>query len=119
MVDIIILERSKGGKYCHCDFRVLKNFCCLRHSVFFGFLLIELGFCCCARAFSSCGMQASHCGGFSCCRARALEPVGSAVVAHRLSCPECSMWNLPGPGIEPMSPALAGGFITNGPPGKF
>ena len=24
------------------------------------------------------------------------------------------MWNLPGPGIEPVSPALAGGFFTTG-----
>ena len=29
-----------------------------------------------------------------------------------------SMWNLPGPGLEPMSPALAGRFLTNAPPGK-
>ena len=28
------------------------------------------------------------------------------------------MWDLPGPGIKPMSPALAGGFLTTGPPGK-
>ena len=28
------------------------------------------------------------------------------------------MWNLPGPGIEPVSPALAGRFSTTGPPGK-
>jgi len=28
------------------------------------------------------------------------------------------MWNLPGPGIEPMSPTLAGGFLTTTPPGK-
>ena len=28
------------------------------------------------------------------------------------------MWDLPGSGIEPMSPALAGGFFTTGPPGK-
>ena len=26
------------------------------------------------------------------------------------------MWNLPGLGIKPMSPALAGGFFTTGPP---
>ena len=31
----------------------------------------------------------------------------------------CGMWNLPRPGIEPMSPALAGRFLTSGPPGKF
>ena len=28
------------------------------------------------------------------------------------------MWDLPGPGLEPMSPALAGGFLTTVPPGK-
>ena len=28
------------------------------------------------------------------------------------------MWNLHGPGIEPMSSALARGFLTAGPPGK-
>ena len=28
------------------------------------------------------------------------------------------MWDLPGPGIEPMPPALAGGFLTTEPPGK-
>ena len=30
----------------------------------------------------------------------------------------CGMWNLPGPRIEPMSPALAGRFLTTGPPGR-
>ena len=28
------------------------------------------------------------------------------------------MWNLPGAGMEPVSPALAGGFLTTGPPGE-
>ena len=28
------------------------------------------------------------------------------------------MWDLPGPGMEPISPALAEGFLTTGPPGK-
>ena len=28
------------------------------------------------------------------------------------------MWDLPGPGLEPMSPALAGGSLTTAPPGK-
>ena len=36
------------------------------------------------------------------------------VVAFVLSC----TWNLPGPGIKPMSPALAGGFLTTGSPRK-
>ena len=32
-----------------------------------------------------CGAQASHCGGFSCCGARALGTWASVVVAHGLS----------------------------------
>ena len=42
---------------------------------------------------------------------------GSVVVAHGLSC-YSSMWDLPGPGMEPASPASAGGFLTSRPPGK-
>ena len=30
----------------------------------------------------------------------------------------CSMWNLPGPGIEPVSPTLAGEFLSTAPPGS-
>ena len=28
------------------------------------------------------------------------------------------MWDLPAPGLEPVSPALGGGFLTTVPPGK-
>ena len=42
---------------------------------------------------------------------------GSVVAVHGLSCSN-GMWDLPGPGIEPVSPALAGGFLTTAPPGK-
>ena len=44
--------------------------------------------------------------------------MGSVVVAHRLSCPAASGIFVPPPGIEPVSPALEGGFLTNGPSGK-
>ena len=72
----------------------------------------------------SCGAQASHCGGLSCCAAWAPGMRASVDVAHGLSSGgsqalECSlsscgaraqllhgMWALPGPGFEPMSPAL-------------
>ena len=30
----------------------------------------------------------------------------------------CGMWDLPEPGLEPVSPALAEGFLTTVPPGK-
>ena len=70
---------------------------------------------------------ASHCGGSSCRGARILEfegfsswRVGSGAWAHgcgaRAQLPH--MWNPPGPGIEPVSPTLAGRFLTTGPPGK-
>ena len=42
--------------------------------------------------------------GFSSCGARALLL--------------CGMWDLPRPGLEPMSPALAGRCLTTAPPGK-
>ena len=59
-----------------------------------------------------CSMQA-----FSGCRAQGLEYLASVFVAHGLSCPTvCG--DLPGPGIEPLFPALEGGFLTTGPPGK-
>ena len=61
------------------------------------------------------GIQASHCCGFSCFRAWALE--------HGLS--NCGawasllhgMWDLPEPGTEPMFPALASEFLSTLPPG--
>ena len=65
---------------------------------------------------SRCGAWASHCGGLSCCRACTLEHGlrGCGARAQLL----CGMWDLPGSGIEPMSPALAGGFFTTEPSGK-
>ena len=38
---------------------------------------------------------------------RELEGVWALAVVHGLSCP-LGIWNHPGPGIEPVSPALAG-----------
>ena len=83
-----------------------------------------------------CGAQASHGGGFSCCGAWALgmwasvvaacglSSCGSQVLECRLSSGGtqayllCGMWDLPRPGIEPMSLKMAGGFLTTAPPGK-
>ena len=106
--------------------------------LFIYLFLAVLGLCSCVWAFTSCcklgllsrcDVQASHCGGFSCCWAQALGYVGSGAGTHRLqskgsvvvvdelSCPG-SMWNLPRPGIELMSLALTGRFFTTGIPGK-
>ena len=45
-------------------------------------------------------------------RTRRLSSCGSQAQLLR------GMWDLPRPGLEPMSPALAGGFSTTAPPGK-
>ena len=55
----------------------------------------------------------SRCLGFSSCGSRALERRLSSCGARALLLR--SMWDLPGPGLEPMSPALAGGFLTTVP----
>ena len=71
------------------------------------------------------GAWASYCSGFSACGAQALGAQTSEVAARGLSTfgPQalvlCSMWNLPGAGIEPTFPALAGGFSSTVLPGKF
>ena len=104
------------------------------------FLLQSTGFSCRARAslVVEHGLLLLQSTGFS-CRAQAFKPsafrfqqlwnVGSVVVAPgalRCRLRSCgpqtqllhSMWDLPGSGIEPVSPALAGGFFTAEPPWK-
>ena len=84
-----------------------------------------LGLRFCARAFSSC----SKWGPLFITVRGPLTIVASLVAEHRLqtrrlsSCGSWaqllrSMWDLPRPGLEPVSPALAGRFSTTVPPGK-
>ena len=105
-------------KYLLNDYLVPRYFFFL--ILFYYLLLAALGLRCCARAFSSCGEQ-----GLLFVAVRGLLTVVASLVAeYRLS--SCGaraqllhgMWDLPGPGLEPMSPALAGGFLTTAPPGK-
>ena len=42
----------------------------------------------------------------------------SLVVAHKLSCPSACGILVPQPGVEPMIPAMEGGFLTTEPPKK-
>ena len=85
-----------------------------------------LGLHFCARAFSSCGKR----GPLFIAVRRPLTIAASLVAEHRLqtrrlsSCGSraqllCGMWDLPRPGLEPASPALAGGLPTTAPPGKL
>ena len=84
-----------------------------------------LGLRFCARAFSSCGKR----GPLFIAVHMPLTIAASLVAEHRLqtrrlsSCGSrahllCGMWDLPRPGLEPVSPALAGRFPTTAPPGK-
>ena len=84
-----------------------------------------LGLRFCARAFSSCGKW----GPLFIAVRGPLTIAASLVAGHKLqtrrlsTCGSraqllCGMWDLPRPGLEPVSPALAGGFSTTVPPGK-
>ena len=84
-----------------------------------------LGLRFCARAFSSCGKW----GPLFIVVRRPLTIAASPVVEHRLqrrrlsSCGSRAqllrgMWDLPRPGLEPVSLTLAGRFSTTAPPGK-
>ena len=91
-----------------------KSFICLFiHLILF---LAGLGLHCCVQAFSGCGAQASHCSGLSYCRAWALRYAHFSIYGAWAQMPR-SMWDLPRPGFEPVSPSLAGRFLTTGPPG--
>ena len=87
--------------------------------------LAVLGLRFCARALSSCGKRGPL---FIAVRGPPTV-VASLVAEHRLqtrrlsSCGSrahllCGMWDPPRPGLEPVSPALAGRFSTAAPPGK-
>ena len=87
--------------------------------------LAVLGLRFCARAFSSCGKQ----GPLFIAVRGPLTIAASLVAEHRLQMRKLSscgsraqllrgMWDLPRPGLEPVSPALAGRFSTTAPPGK-
>ena len=84
-----------------------------------------LGLCFCARAFSSCGKR----GPLFIAVRGPLTIAASPVAEHRLQTRRLSscgsraqllrgMWDLPRPGLEPASPALAGRLSTTAPPGK-
>ena len=84
-----------------------------------------LGLRFCARAFSSCGKR----GPLFIAVRRPLTVTASLVAEHRLQTRRLSscgsqaqllhgMWDPPRPGLEPVSPALAGRFSTTAPPGN-
>ena len=105
------------------------NLLCFGWYILFIYLFIlymaVLGLRFCARAFSSCGKW----GPLLIAVRRPLTVAASPVAEHRLqtrrlsSCgsraqPLRGMWDPPRPGLEPVSPALAGRLSTTAPPGK-
>ena len=71
---------------------------------------------------ASGGHSSSRCAGLSPSRPLLLRSTGSrrassVIVAHGAQ-PLRGMWDPPRPGLEPVSPALAGRFSTTAPPGK-
>ena len=89
--------------------------------------MAALGLRCCSWVFSSCTEQwllFVAVRGLLIVVASLVAEQGLWALGRRLS--SCGarvyllrgMWDLPGPRIEPVSPALAGGFLTTAPPGK-
>ena len=109
---------SQGGNL-GSFFKIFKIFIYL----FWGMLSLH----CCTWAFSSCSqwwegysscsLWASQCSGFSCCGTGTQRHKGFSSYGARVWLP-CGLWNLPWPGSEPVSSALAGRFLTTRPPGK-
>ena len=96
-----------------------------KKKLFIYLFMAVLGLRFCARAFSSCGKR----GPLFIAVRGPLTIVASLVAEHRLQTRRLSncgsqaqllrgTWDLPRPGLEPVSPALAGGFSTTAPPGK-
>ena len=89
------------------------------HSCLLLFIFGRAGACCCAGfALAAAGGGSSHHS------ARASRCASSRVAGHGFR--SCSTglplpfatWDLPGSGLEPTSPAVAGGFFTTEPPRK-
>ena len=109
----------------------------LKKIIYLFLFLAALGLRCCAWAFFSCGewgllfvvvhrllIEVASLAAEHRLQACGLSSCGSQALEHRLS--SCgtraqllhSMWDLPALGLEPVSSALAGGFLTPVPPGK-
>ena len=105
------------------SFKKKKSLICWFWAVLDGLSLVMM-----SGLLSSCGARASHCCSSSCCGAQALDTAFSICGTQTLerSLRSCGawallpqgLWDLPGPGIELMFPALAGRFLTTRPQGK-
>ena len=115
------MERVKS----ECRYIYLVHFFFKVFVYLFFYFMAVLGLRFCARALSGCGKRGplfiAVCG--------PLNIAASLVAEHRLQTRRLSncgsraqllrgTWDLPRPGLEPVSPALTGRFSTTAPPGK-
>ena len=102
-----------------------SNFFFFNFYLFIYLFLAVLGLRFCASAFSICDKW----GPLFIAVHKLLTIAASLVAEHRLQMRRLSscgsraqllrgMWDPPRPGLEPVSPALAGRFLTTAPPGK-
>ena len=119
---IILEENALKTIFFFLAFFFLKK---LQPILFIYLCLAVLGPRFCARASPSCGKR----GPLFIAVHGPLTIAASLVAEHRLQTPRlsscgaraqllCGMWDPPRPGLEPVSPALAGRFPTTVPPGK-
>ena len=118
------MNRS-GTRKCHAEPQWAALLFILFKNNFISLLLTGLGLYCCTWAFSGCSEQ----GLLSAAVLRLLSGVAPLGAEHRpgarglRGCSTraelpCSMWNPPGLGIKPVSPALADGVLSTGTPGE-
>ena len=121
---------SKTGSIIYCTIKEIISFLLLISdsfslSFFLSLFLAVLGLRFCVRAFSSCSEQ----GPLFIVVRRPLTIAASPAAEHRLQTRRLSsrgsraqmlhgMWDLPRPGLEPVSPASAGRLSTTAPPWK-
>ena len=126
------MQKYTPEKYNNAYVRIWGPFSLGRLSLFFVCLFVclfiylaVLGLRFCARAFSSCSKR----GPLFLAVRGPLTIAASLVAEHRFQTRRLSscgsqtqllrgMWDLPRPELEPVSPALAGRFLTTAPPGK-
>ena len=117
---------NRAAMYMHGMYLCQYLFIYLFFKILFIYLFLAvLGLRFCARAFSSC----SEWGPLFIAVRGPLTVAAPLVEEHRLQMRRLSscgswaqllrgMWDPPSPGLEPVSPALAGRFSTTVPPGK-
>ena len=124
----VAMQRAKTKSGLQAGFfwlKQLKKKLLLFLNLFIYLFLAVLGLRFCARAFSSCGER----GPLFIAVRGPLTIAASLVAEHRLQTRRLSncgsraqllrsMWDLPRPGLEPVSPALAGRLSTTAPPRK-